>query len=129
MRILIKGAVLCGFADAFDAAYGDPNTPLPYVKVTPTRLGPALLPFRCPKCQKVLTQFCDPGTRECYRDSQRGFYWCPACGNRMLIDVKGMALPAPLEPGVLAAPCKVERGGEVLLEAEAPEPLMMLGAG
>jgi hypothetical protein len=128
---VIKGTPLLGFADAFDASWGNPATPKPYLRVTPSRLGDALLPFRCPGCGAVLTQFSDPGSRSCYTDPQRGHRWCPACGLRILLDVGGMPLPAPLLPGAVVAPSKVTREGAVVMQDETPTeqpPLSMLGA-
>jgi hypothetical protein len=126
---LIPGAVLVGFAELFDRAYGDPRTPRPYPRVTPSRLGGTLLPFPCPHCRAVRDVVVDPRRRDFYHDAARDFSWCPACRGRYVIDRKGMPLARALEPGARAAPARIERDGSVeFLDVEAESGLSLWGA-
>ena len=110
-RVLLPGSVLVGFAGAFDKAYGDPRTPRPYPKVTPSQVGGVLLPFECPHCSAVRSAVIDPRTRLGYYDKERGFSWCPACDKRYVIESKGQPLKKPLLPDAMHAPALVERDG------------------
>lgn len=109
-RVLIPGPVLLGFATMFDQSYGDPKTPRPYPKVTPSCVGGVLLPFKCPHCSAVRSVVIDPKTRLGYRDTERGFSWCPACTKRYDICLEGTPLKKPLPAGATHAPALVERG-------------------
>lgn len=101
MRLLLKGPVLVGFDELFDAAYGDPNTPRPYAKIAPTRIGKVLLPFACPSCEGVIHS----STIDKHTDLQRRFSWCPHCRKRYVLDAKGIK-------GDVCAPAQVEVGGK-----------------
>ena len=106
-RHLITGPVLIGFAELFDAAHGDPETPRPYVTVAPASVGRVLLPFPCPRCGKACCDAVDPKRRGGYRDAERDFSWCPACGFRYHLDVAGVPLASVLPAGASSAPAKV----------------------
>jgi hypothetical protein len=110
-KLLIPGPVLVGFSALFDQAHGDPRTPRPYVKVTPTAIGGMLVPFPCPHCGAVRSAVIDPKTRLGYHDKERDFSWCPACRKRYVINPKGAALVGALPPGATHAPALVERAG------------------
>jgi hypothetical protein len=132
-RALIPGPPLLGFADAFDGAYGDPETPRPYPRVTPARVGGALLPFPCPHCGAVRSEAVDARRRLWYLDEERGHSWCPRCRGRYILNTEGAPLPAPLPAGATYAPAAVDRGGPPACEPGlAPEPpeggLALLGA-
>lgn len=103
-RRLISGPVLLGFAEAFDAAYGNPRSKSPYLTITPAAVGRSLLPFPCPNCGVAHCDAVDPRKRDGYRDAERGFSWCPSCGLRYKLDTKGAPLTAELEPGAESAP-------------------------
>ena len=114
---LIPGRrVLIGFSELFEGAYGNPNTPQPYPKVTPSRVGPTLLPFPCPHCGQVRAVLTQPRKREGYSDAERGFSWCPACGGRYVLDAAGQPLAKPLPADATYAPATVERNGKKTLE-------------
>jgi len=110
MRYL-SGPEVCGFYGMFETNFGDPETPAPYARVTPSCVAGVLLPFSCPNCKTVLSQFSDPKTREHYHDDRDGRdnFWCPTCDVRFNLRLQGMPLPknAALVDG--AAPSLVER--------------------
>lgn len=114
----LHGVPLAGFHGIFEENFGDPMTPTPYPRVTPSRMGTALLPFRCPVCRTIIHEFSDKEMREHYRDPQRGFFFCPCpdCRSRFYLDEEGMALPKALPAGASVAPCRVERGDKVSIE-------------
>jgi hypothetical protein len=114
MRQRLPGPVLLGFAEAFEEAYGDPATPRPYPRITPSRIGPVLLPFSCPHCAAVRSETVDPSHRRAYQDAARRFSWCPACRGRYVVNGAGMPLPEALPAGATCAPARVERGIQVL---------------
>lgn len=111
---LLKGPVLIGFMSAFDSANGDADTEYPYPVVTPSALGPILLPFRCPHCGADCTALVDPERRLNYYDKLRKFSWCPSatCRKRFFVNRAGMPLSCDLYTGSTLAPCKVERDGK-----------------
>jgi hypothetical protein len=111
-RLLLSGPVLVGFADVFDRSFGNPKTPRPYPKVTPSAMCGVLLPFECPHCGEVRSQPIDPKTRLGYHDKQRDFSWCPACKGRYVIDPKGTPLVGSLPSNATHAPALVERGNK-----------------
>lgn len=88
---------MCGLYGFFETDFGDPETKQPYKRVTPTRVGDALLPFHCPRCKKVI-DFSNPERRSHYHDTRvldgnkRDNYFCPACGNRFFINKQGQPL-------------------------------------
>lgn len=133
---LLSGTPLLGFATAFDAASGDETTPWPYPVVTPSAVGPVILPFHCPHCGTVCSELVDPNTREHYYDKLRKFSWCPCvdCRKRFFVDRKGTPLTSLLSAGAAVAPSKVERGGGDGIDAlkswaqETDRGLDMLGA-
>jgi hypothetical protein len=98
----LSGPSICGFFGLFEADYGDPSTPYPYCRVTPSRIGSALLPFKCPRCEKAV-DFTNPDTRECYHDTrkigtkQRNNYYCPCCGCRFFLNLSGMPFKGDLD--------------------------------
>ncbi len=111
-RRLLRGPfVLMGFADLCDAAYGRPCRPSELPTVAPTSIGGVPLPFPCPHCGQVRKEMADPKLRKDYEDPVRGFYFCPACQGRYRLDPEGIPLPAPLQAGARAAPCRVTVGG------------------
>lgn len=119
-RVLIPGPVLIGFAELFDTAYGDPKTPRPYPRVTPSRVGASLLPFPCPHCGEVRAEPVHPKKGEGYRDRERGYSWCPACRGRYVVNRSGGPLVGHLVPGATCAPALVSRNGkESVLELPA----------
>jgi hypothetical protein len=93
-RTYLAGPTVCGLWSAFEQDFGDPNTDLPLCRVTPSRLGTTLLPFRCPRCSRPI-DFSDSKTRESYHDKrvvdgkQRDNHWCPSCGARFTLNLKG----------------------------------------
>ena len=111
-RWLINGPVLLGFADVFDASFGDPKTPRPYPRVTPSHVGGVLLPFPCPHCGAVRGEPVHKKKSEGYRDRERGFSWCPACRGRYVMNRDGLPLVDDLPAGAPAAPARVERNGK-----------------
>ena len=128
-KLLLSGPVLVGFADVFDRAFGNPNTPRPYPKVTPSSVGGVLLPFPCPHCEAVCPSVIHPKTRVGYWDKQRDFSWCPACKGRYCINPKGQALVGELPAGATHAPALVERKGKsAVVGLATSDGLNMLGA-
>jgi len=111
-RVLLRGPVLVGFNELFDAAHGDPSTPAPYVKVKPARVGDTLLPFACPHCEAVRPEMVSPKTSIGYWDRLRRFSWCPRCRKRYILDGRGAPLATKLEIGATSAPAIVECGGK-----------------
>jgi hypothetical protein len=116
---LLKGPVLIGFATAFDSASGDSETEYPYPIVTPSAVGPILLPFCCPHCGADCGALVDPERRLNYYDKLRKFSWCPsaACRKRFFVDRGGMPLPRDLYAGSKVAPSKVARDGKEEIQA------------
>lgn len=110
---LLQGPVLLGFADAFDATYGDPLTPTPYPCVTPSTVGTVLLPFACPRCGVAL----NVAGLILYRDPSRGFRWCPKCQGRFTLDLEGSPLATSLPAGSIMAPSLIN--GKL---GKAPDP-------
>ena len=109
-KVLIPGPVLVGFSEFFDRSYGDPRTPRPYPKVTPSCVGGVLLPFPCPHCSAVRSAVIDPKKRLGYFDKERDFSWCPSCQGRYEIIPEGQPLIGTLPAGATHAPALVERG-------------------
>jgi len=107
----LAGPTVCGFHGMFEENYGMPSSkPMP--RVTPSKVGAALLPFHCPCCEAVV-DFSDPERRENYHDTrplpngkQRNNHWCPACGSRFLMNMKGKPFKGTLSEHV--APAEVE---------------------
>ena len=127
----IHGPVLVGFDLLFDRSYGDPSTPRPYPRVTPTAIGGKLIPFPCPHCGAVRPALLHDKRGPGYTDHDRGFSWCPACGGRFVLDRRGRALARKLAVGAEWAPALVERKGESprLVGGHDPfESLVVLGA-
>lgn len=129
VALRIPGPVLVGFAEMFDRAYGDPRTPRPYPKVTPTRIGSTLLPFPCPHCGEAQAEPVDRKRRENYTDPERGFSWCFSCTKRFVVNPDGVPLADALPAGATAAPALVDRGeGDEELKPAEPSGLDLLGA-
>jgi hypothetical protein len=128
-RVILPGPILIGFGDLFDRSYGDPRTPRPYPKVTPSRIGSVLLPFPCPHCDEVRPQVVDVKTRLGWWDKGRDFSWCPSCRKRFIVEPQGMELKKALPPGATHAPALIERGkGRTELVGLAkPDGLNVLG--
>jgi hypothetical protein len=108
--IYLPGPTVCGFHGMFEADYGTPSTePMP--RVTPSRVGSALLPFHCPSCEAVV-DFSDPTRRERHHDTRetasgaRDNYWCPACSSRFLLNTKGKPFKGSIDEHV--APAEIE---------------------
>lgn len=129
-RMLLSGPVLIGFGTIFDEACGDPMTPRPYPRVTPSVIAGTLLPFPCPHCGCVRKQVIDAKTRLGYYDAERDFSWCPACRKRYVIDSKGTPLVDDLPAGATHAPALVGRGekSEVIGRIVEDDGLDVLGA-
>jgi len=111
--VYLDGPSVCGFWGMFDSDFGDPNTNLPLCRITPTKVGSALLPFRCPRCDSAI-DFSDSKRLEHYHDTRltsngkkRDNYWCPTCGNRFLINFVGRPLEGKLDSSGVA-PSTVE---------------------
>lgn len=117
-RLLIEGPVLLGFAELFDEAWGKPSAE-PYPRLTPSRVGPVLLPFECPHCGVVN----DPQQAEHYRDPEREFSWCPSCRRRYVLNGQGTPLAEPLPPGATSAPVRIERPSPTHHMSDGPSPL------
>jgi len=129
-RLLIPGPILVGFSEFFDNAYGSSKTPKDangdYPTVTPSRLGPVLLPFVCIYCESV--QSVEPRQVANYTDNERGFSWCPSCRGRYVLDTDGQPLEDEIPPGVNYAPATVERGNETTIVGRASrDALSLLG--
>jgi hypothetical protein len=128
---------LVGFAQIFDSTYGDANTPWPYLVVTPSAVGSAILPFHCPHCGTVCDELVDPNKREHYYDKLRKFSWCPCpdCRGRFFVDRKGTPLATALPAGATVAPSKVERKGggangiDVVTSVDVKSPAPVLATG
>lgn len=106
----LSGIPVVGFVGLFEARYGDPDTPRPYCRVTPSRVGSAILPFRCPRCRAAI-DFTDPAVRDAHRDARdpgRVNHFCPRCGLRFYLHEGGAAPPSCVDDGG-AAPAIVER--------------------
>lgn len=127
-RVLLRGPALVGFFELFDAAHGDPQTPAPYVKVKPARIGDALLPFACVHCGAVRPEMVKPKTSVGYWDQRRGFSWCPRCRKRYVLDGRGAPLAGKIEIGATHAPAVIERNGKVVIDAKSTDGLQLLGA-
>jgi hypothetical protein len=97
MNTYLPGPSVCGLYGFFESDYGCPDTPAPYARVTPSKVASALLPFHCPKCKSTI-DFSNPVRREHYHDTrvvdgkQNNNHWCPACGNRFVINNVGQPL-------------------------------------
>lgn len=83
----LPGPPVAGFYGFFEADFGDPDSPTPYPRVTPTRICDAVLPFRCPRCKGKI-DFTSPERREHYHDTrpQHDNHHCPACGMRFFLN-------------------------------------------
>jgi hypothetical protein len=110
-EIYIPGPTVCGFHGMFERDFGDDTTPKPYARVTPSRVGGALLPFHCPSCEAVV-DFSDPARREHHHDSRETAsgkndnYWCPSCSHRFYLNTKGKPFKGTIDEHV--APAEVE---------------------
>ncbi len=93
----LPGPSVCGLYGYFEEDFGDPDTRSPYARITPSRIGAALLPFHCPRCKQVV-DFSTPEQREHYHDTRvldgkkRDNYFCPSCGNRFFLNMAGQPL-------------------------------------
>lgn len=111
-QVYLSGPSIVGLYGMFEENWGDPSSPKPYPRVTPTRVGAALLPFRCPRCETTI-DFSDPKRREHYHDTRRlgtgrrDNYFCPSCGMRFLLNDKGKQLEGKVSVDG-AAPSTVE---------------------
>jgi len=107
----LDGPPLCGLYGFFEADFGAPDSPKPYPRVTPSRVGGLLLPFRCPCCPATI-DFSDPKNRADYCDPRplRGNHYCPRCGARFLLNTDGQPLDGELATDG-AAPSMVETVG------------------
>lgn len=108
--VYLQGPAVCGFFGAFEEDYGTPqSSALP--RVTPTRVGSALLPFNCPSCDSKI-DFSDRKRLESYHDTRvlgtvkKDNYWCPTCDARFVLNKKGIALNGPVSNDI--APSVVE---------------------
>ena len=126
-RPLISGTPLVGFNSLFDAAYGSTKGSKPHPRVTPSRVGAALLPFPCPHCGEVRPVVVDRKRYAGYRDPVRGHSWCPACRGRYEINFDGAPLVGALEPGAISAPAIVEVGGKKKIVRERVDGFSLLG--
>lgn len=106
----IAGPSVCGFFGAFEQDYGTPPTgALP--RVTPSRVGDAILPFNCPSCDAKI-DFSDRKKRESYHDTRvsgsakNDNYWCPGCAARFKLNLRGKKFNGAVDNGV--APSTVE---------------------
>ena len=107
--VYLPGPAVCGLHGMFEENFGDPATSIPYCRVTPSRIGSSLLPFHCPRC-KTAIDFSDAAKRECYHDTRdldrgakRDNYWCPNCGLRFLLNLKGRTFDGDLDDGVASS--------------------------
>ena len=81
--------------------------------ITPSRVGNALLPFRCPRCKEIPQDLACPVAREHYKDPRPGgAYHCPRCGCRFRINLQGTPLDSTLPAGAEVGPSRVERAGK-----------------
>ena len=115
----------------FEADFGDPKTESPMRVITPSFVGQSLLPFRCPRCQKVPQALACPFTREHYKDPRPGRdnHHCPLCGCRFKINLRGVQLGTPIQAGAEVGPSRVECGGKITWQDVPPSlPAKILGA-
>jgi hypothetical protein len=126
-RVLLRGPVLVGFNELFDAAHGDPSTQGPYVKVKPARIGNTLFPYACPHCDAVRPEMVKPETSVGYWDRRRGFSWCPRCRKRYILDGRGAPLSGKIEIGATHAPAIIERNGKTVIDAKPTDGFKLLG--
>lgn len=100
----LDGPSVCGFWGMFESDFGDPQTESPYCRITPSRVGSALMPFHCPRCKSVV-DFTDPQRREDYHDTRKTLdnYWCPRCGYRFRLNLVGKPFKDRLSGGVASA--------------------------
>ncbi len=111
----MPGPAICGFHGAFESDFGDPSTPMPYPVVTPKQACASLLPFPCPHCGRMCTEFSDAKTREPYHDTREertddgrlivkhNNYFCPGCRKRFRIDLRGVPVKASILGVVIGA--------------------------
>lgn len=107
----LPGPTVCGFHGLFEENFGDPATQEPYCRVTPSVVAGIMLPFRCPRCKEVRTEFSDPKMREQYHDNRPGRdnHWCDDCGLRFRLRLSGITAPKKLSIYDGAAPSLVEK--------------------
>lgn len=95
--VYLPGPTICGLHGMFESDFGCSESTTPYPRVTPSRVGAALLPFHCPRCESVV-DFTDSKQREHYHDTrvvngkQHDNYWCPACGQKFFLNRRGQPL-------------------------------------
>lgn len=106
----IEGPSLCGFHGLFESDYGDSSTPEPLCTITPSFVGNSMLPFRCPRCEKIMQALACPKTRDMFRDKRPGHgnYFCPDCGYRFKLNEEGTPLTSSLPAGALCGPSRVD---------------------
>lgn len=101
----LPGTPVIGFHGLFEEDYGDPQTPKPYCRVTPSRSGSTLLPFSCPRCHSSI-DFSDSKNREAHHDTRslngkrQNNHFCPHCGLRFYLNEKGKEYNGALSSGV-----------------------------
>ena len=119
-RVWLAGPTICGLWGMFEDNFGLSSTPTPYARVTPSRVGDALLPFHCPGCGGVI-DFSDAARREAFHDTRSGHdnYWCPRCGARFEINDAAAAASGAVTIGADGAATsiveQVDRGRDGLL--------------
>lgn len=115
MKQWIAGSSLVGFYGLFENDFGRPETETDMPTMIPSWVGNSLLPFRCPHCSGVPQALACPLTREKYKDTRPGRtnYFCPLCGGRFRIDLRGCPLPSPLEAGATVGPSQIQRGESI----------------
>lgn len=121
---------LAGFFGLAESDRGDPATSSPYPRITPSRVGPAVLPFRCYACKGINNDFTDARTREKYRDKRegKGHHWCPMCNKRFYLVANGMPLPTTMSAGATVGPSKVEHNGAVTMQDAGGAVSALIGA-
>jgi predicted RNA-binding Zn-ribbon protein involved in translation (DUF1610 family) len=87
----LPGPPIVGLWGMFERDRGNPSTPSPYCRITPSRLGTILLPFTCPNCSSSI-DYSSERMREAHHDTRSGHgnYWCPTCGWRFYLNAKGI---------------------------------------
>lgn len=96
----LEGRPIIGFWSLFSNDYGDENVVHVTHRITPSRAGNTLLPFHCPRCEKVL-DFSNIKEREEHRDDRlgQGNYFCPYCGFKFYLNLSGSEVSKGIDKG------------------------------
>lgn len=125
MRLLgyLPGPPVVGFHGMFEGDFGCPDTPEPLSTIVPSSKNGQLLPFACPGCDQPI-DFGSKSVRDCYHDGRRGRdangqhvvrdnYFCPGCGYRFKLNLRGMPLNTSTYGRVIAPSRVMDADGTV----------------